>query len=69
MNVSEYPLDTQHHNVKINGVSKTMATYEVRYSDLKRSRLVRAGNRSAAIKKAEADKPGKRVISARKVSR
>lgn len=44
-----------------------MATYEVRFSNLKRSILVSAGTRGAAIKKAESDKPGKRVISARKV--
>lgn len=44
-----------------------MATYEVRFSTLKRSILVNAGTRGSAIKKAEASKPKHRVISARKV--
>ena len=46
----------------------TMPTYEVRYDSLKRSKLVRAGTRGAAIKKAEADRPNRRVISARKIA-
>ena len=50
-------------------VKFTMPTYEVRFQDLKRSKLIRAGTRGAAIKKAEAEKSNRRVISARKVSR
>lgn len=44
-----------------------MATYSVRYSDLKRRVLVVAGSNSAARMKAQVEKPKHKVISVRRV--